>query len=97
MYYKFHDKLFENNAELAGASDVNALLAEWAGELGLDVDEFNECLESGKFTDEVKKDMDDGSAAGIKGTPGFIINGVPLSGAQPFAAFEKVIEAALNE
>ena len=47
------------------------------------------------MADEVAKDMQDGQSAGISGTPGFIINGQLLSGAQPFAAFKQVIDAEL--
>jgi len=44
---------------------------------------------------EVKKDMADGAALGIGGTPGFIINGQLVSGAQPFENFRQIIEAEL--
>ena len=46
---------------------------------------------------EVQKDFTDGQAAGIRGTPGFIINGESLSGAQPFEAFKQIIDAKLAE
>jgi len=39
--------------------------------------------------------MADGAAAGVQGTPGFFVNGVEVSGAQPFSVFQQVIEAAL--
>jgi len=44
---------------------------------------------------ETAKDMQDGQAAGITGTPGFIINGQLISGAQPFSVFQQIIEAEL--
>ena len=44
---------------------------------------------------EVKKDFADGQAAGVRGTPAFFINGRPLSGAQPFSEFQKIIEEEL--
>jgi protein-disulfide isomerase len=63
----------------------------------LDTNEFNECLDSGKYEQEVKKDFEDGRAYGVSGTPAFFINGKLLSGAQPFAAFKQVIDAELGE
>jgi protein-disulfide isomerase len=48
------------------------------------------------MANEVRKDFADGQQAGISGTPGFIVNGKLISGAQPFAAFAQIIEAELN-
>ncbi|RMF06236.1 DsbA family protein [Candidatus Woesearchaeota archaeon] len=90
-FWEFHDKIFENQRDL---SEEN--LKKWAEELGLDTEKFNACLDSGEKADEVKADMQDGSAAGIRGTPGFIINGKLISGAQPYSVFKQAIEDALN-
>ena len=40
--------------------------------------------------------MKEGQSNGITGTPGFLINGQVLSGAQPFSAFQAAIEAQLS-
>ncbi len=89
-YYEMHDKLFENG--VSGGTDS---FKEYAQDLGLDTTQFNDCLDSAKMELEVQKDFSDGSAAGVSGTPAFFINGISLSGAQPFAAFEQIIEAEL--
>ena len=91
-YWKMHDKIFENQQALS----VDNLKA-WAKELGYDI---SSCLDSGKFRAEVQKDMSDAQASGGQGTPYFVIigsdgKGTPLSGAQPFANFQQVIEAKL--
>ncbi|MBR9682677.1 MAG: DsbA family protein [Candidatus Aenigmarchaeota archaeon] len=91
QYYEMHDKLFEEGVE----GGVTAF-KQYAVDLGLDTDEFNTCLDSGAMAQEVKDDMSDGQAAGVTGTPAFFINGKKLIGAQPFSAFEQVIEAELN-
>lgn len=92
MYWEMHDVLFENQNALGIAS-----LKTYADELGLDTDDFDECLDSGAMADEVLQDMADGQAYGVSGTPAFFINGKLISGAQPFSAFEVEIEAALAE
>ncbi len=89
-FWEMHDKLFED-----GVSGGVSSFKQFASDLGLDTTEFNDCLDSGKMASEVAKDMQDGQAAGISGTPGFIINGQLVSGAQPFSAFQQVIEAEL--
>lgn len=89
-FWEFHDKLFANQQ---GLSVDN--FKKWAQELGLESTQFNDCVDSKKYADEVSKDLADGSAAGVSGTPAFFVNGHELSGAQPFSAFEAVIEAEL--
>ncbi len=91
-YWEMHDKLFENQESLSVSN-----LKQYASQIGLDTTQFNECLDSGKYEQEVKDDLADGQAAGVSGTPAFFINGKMLSGAQPYSAFEAEIESALNE
>ncbi len=66
-----------------------------ADELELDREAFDECLASGRYAAAVDADAEAGAALGVSGTPAFFINGRSLSGAQPFDAFKKVIDAEL--
>jgi|SRR3989338_1249037 len=91
-FWEMHDKLFSNQQDLSVANEKT-----WAQEIGLDTKKFGECLDSGKRAAEVQKDIQDGQAYGVSGTPAFFINGVPLVGAQPFAAFQQVIEQELAQ
>jgi protein-disulfide isomerase len=86
-YFEYHDKIFANQQALS-----NDNLKAWAKELGYDI---GSCLDSQKYLSEVRKDLADAQAAGGQGTPYFVINGKPLSGAQPFSAFKQVIDAEL--
>jgi len=92
-YFEFHDKVFSSGGA-AGKSTAD--YKQWVTELDLDVAQWEGCLSDPQQKLEVQKDMRDGSAAGITGTPGFIINGELVSGAQPFSVFEQIIEAQLN-
>ncbi len=74
--------------------DVGSL-KKWAKDLRLDTSEFNSCLDSAKYKDEITKDMQDASAVGVEGTPTFFVNGVKLVGAQPFESFKTLIDQAL--
>ena len=67
----------------------------YAEELGLDMDSFNECLESGRYLDEVEADYQYAAELGIRSTPTFFINGIPVVGAQPFDVFKTVIDKEL--
>ncbi len=89
-YYEMHDKLFED-----GVSGGIASFKQYALDIGLNTADFNTCLDSGAMAGEVQKDFRDGQAAGVQGTPGFLVNGRLISGAQPFSVFEQIIEAEL--
>ncbi|PIO07356.1 disulfide bond formation protein DsbA [Candidatus Pacearchaeota archaeon CG10_big_fil_rev_8_21_14_0_10_34_12] len=101
-FWKMHDEIFAQQNILDSGSREGPVrstvsytttdLKEWAKDIGYNIDS---CLDSGKFTSEVQKDLSDATAAGGQGTPYFVINGNPLSGAYPFSAFQQIIEAEL--
>jgi predicted DsbA family dithiol-disulfide isomerase len=89
-----HDILYQNQkGENSGAfSDQN--LVTFAEEAGLDVERFEEALESGEYDEVVEEDFREAQEAGIQGTPSFTINGRTLVGAQPVETFAQAIEEA---
>src|SRR6266571_1752864 len=89
-FWEYHDLLFGNPDKLNRAG-----VAGMAQSLGLNEKQFEACLSSGKYTKQIEQDLQDGIRAGVEGTPGIFINGILLSGAQPEAAFEKIIRAEL--
>lgn len=91
-FWEYHDKVFANQNSLGVTS-----LKQYAKDLGLDSAKFDQCLDSGKMAQEVKKDFSDGTAYGVDGTPTFFINGVKLVGAQPLEAFAQIIEQELQK
>ncbi len=91
-FWEFHDRLFQRQEELKVED-----LKKHAADLGLNTVTFNQCLDSGKYTSEVDKDLNEGVTAGVTGTPTFFINGVKVVGAVPFSQFEQIIEAELNK
>ncbi len=90
-FWQFHDALFEADPPKLDQSD----LAATARSLGLDEKAFTSCLAAGKVKAQIDKDVEDGTNAGVSGTPGFFINGVFVNGAQPQAEFEKIINREL--
>ena len=90
-FWEYHDALF---AEEQPKMDERGLAAT-ARSVGLEEKSFSACVASGKFKTQIELDLQDGTRAGVSGTPGFFINGVFVSGAQPLAEFEKVINREL--
>ncbi len=97
QYWEMHDLLFENRDKWAEKQDVSADVTGYVSQLGLDKEEFDDCLDSGKYTQAVKDDMALGQSVGVQGTPTFFINGQRLVGAQPFSAFKAIIDAELGQ
>jgi predicted DsbA family dithiol-disulfide isomerase len=90
-YWEMHEKLFANQQALGVPQ-----LKEHAKGLGLDQGKFDKCLDDGSKAKEVETSKKAGDELGVNGTPHFFINGRPLSGAQPFEEFKKVIDAELS-
>lgn len=96
QFWEYHAILFNNQDQLG--TDLTALrgtLIGFAEELQLDIDAFTTCYDSDRYVTEILLDRSDGESAGMRGTPGFLINGRFLSGAQPYEAFAAVIEDEL--
>ena len=94
-YMAMHDKLFSAQSDWSGLAEVNDTFAGYAGDMGLDVAAFRACLESGQFAAQIAQEVQEGQAAGVGGTPSFLINGQLIVGAYPYAEFERRIEAEL--
>lgn len=90
-FWEYHDKIFENQRSISTDD-----LKKYAIDVGLDVEAFNSCVESGKFRSNVLQDAREGRQAGVTGTPAFFINGRFLSGAEPFEVFKVIIDDELQ-
>jgi protein-disulfide isomerase len=105
-FWEMHDSLFANNRDVEDqGSFSSSRLAGMAESLGLDMTEFRSCYDSGKYADQVQQDYQDAIAAGVQGTPSFIIiytaNGetqtFPIEGAQPYEVFQQSLDNILQQ
>ncbi len=88
-YYEYHDLLMSSN-------DMGAAVYEqFASQLGLNLEQFKECVQTEKYKDEITADYQYAVNFGINSTPTFFINGIPLVGAQPYSAFKDLIDKEL--
>lgn len=94
-FWAYHDYLYNHQAGENQGAFAKASLKGFAAALGLDTAKFNQCLDSDKYLDEVKKDTAAGRAAGVSGTPSSFVNGRIIVGALPFDQFKTVIDQAL--
>jgi protein-disulfide isomerase len=94
-FWEMHDLLFEKQEEWSGQQAAPETFKTMAGDLALDQAQFDACLDGDTYFDKVGADLQEGQLEGVTGTPAFRINGIEVSGAQPFAAFQQQIEYLL--
>jgi protein-disulfide isomerase len=66
-----------------------------AADVGLDPQGFDDALQSGRYDEQIMKDMELGRRLGVRGTPAYFINGRALSGARPEFDFRMLISEEL--
>lgn len=91
-FWVMHDKIYANQRDLSPAT-----FEQYAAEIGLDIEKFKQDAASKAVASRIDADIAQAGSLGVTGTPGFFVNGRFLSGAQPFAAFKKLIDQELKE
>lgn len=99
-FWKYYDAIFERTTS-DGTGFALDKLGPLASELGVDQQQFQSCLDSGKYEKLVKDTITEGQTAGVSGTPStFVIdskgNSQLVVGAQPIDAFKTAIDKALT-
>ena len=84
-FWPMHDKMFQN---FSAINEEN--IKKWAKEVGLNQAEFEKAMQSGKHEAQVQKDLADGAAARVLGTPSMFVNGKRVQD-RSFEGFKKVI------
>jgi protein-disulfide isomerase len=95
-FWQMHDVLFSGQIGRGTADEIAAQATELSGSLGMDATRFGECMKSDAVRQRIAADAQEAQQVGVRGTPSFLINGKPLVGAQPFAAFSLAIEQAAS-
>ena len=94
-YWKLYTYYFEHQKDIT-PQNLKEKTTEALKDSKIDMAKFNECFDGNKTADNVKAQMAEGQGVGVTGTPGFIINGRLVSGAQPFENFKAIIDDELN-
>jgi|TARA_B100001142_G_scaffold54418_1_gene52760 protein-disulfide isomerase len=100
-YWEYHDSLYTAQESKIDNGWANSeRLKAFAFNLNLDMDLFNECLDSGKYSKRVQYNSQEARDNGVRGTPGFFIIGPdfqqhPIGGAQPFSVFQRVLDTMI--
>lgn len=95
-FWDYYDTLFEEQAgENVGAFSKENL-KRFAADLGLDTEQFNQCLDSGKYSDKVQLETAQGRQKGVRGTPTLFVNGELIEGGAEYETLRAAVEKALG-
>ncbi|AFS80549.1 DSBA oxidoreductase [Candidatus Nitrosopumilus koreensis AR1] len=97
MYWEYHDTLYNSQEDKIDNGWANTeRLKAFAFSMGLDMDLFESCLDSGKYSKRVQYNTQQARDHGVRGTPGFFIVGPDgqqqIAGAQPFSVFKQILD-----
>lgn len=90
-FWEMSDKIFESQQTLAADS-----FATFAQELGLDVDQFNSCMDDEKYKNKILADYNLGIESGVRGTPSNFINNESVPGAIPLENLKEMVDNLLK-
>lgn len=98
-FWKYLDEIFirTNSNDSLDPSELPII----AGDIGLNVSNFNTCLNSGRYTEKVQKSMEEAVKSGARGTPYPTIitkdgKQTTLRGAEPFESVKAKIDSLIK-
>jgi len=89
LAFKFHDEVYKNQGKL---KQGEKFLSKLAKDLGADMAKLKKDVSSKAVLDRIEQDEKEAASFGMQGTPGFVLNGVPVKGAYPTSHFEGIVE-----
>jgi len=90
-FWQYHDKLFENQKNLG-----TELYYKIAENLGLDIKQFKDCLDSGAKKETVMSDLRESLSKNLKGTPSFFVNNIYVEN-YAYENLKKIIDEELKK
>lgn len=95
-FWEYHDKLFaEQGGENEGTFSRDNL-KRFAADLGLDTEQFNQCLDSDQYRAKVQQESAEAQRLGVRSTPTVFVNGQLIRDGSNYQVLQTAIEAALS-
>lgn len=97
QFFPMQSRLFADQSGWKGSDNPYPFFAQLAEEEGLDVERYNRCIEGGWQEPAVRNNVRLGREIGVRGTPTFLVEGIPISGALPLDTFRDILDMALTQ
>ncbi len=91
-FWEMHDIMYTHFRDLS-----HDRILVWAKEIGLNMDRFKADLDSHKFKAQVEKELAEGEAAGVEGTPTLYVNGQKYNGSLDPEALASILTGELRK
>lgn len=94
-FWEYQDLLFEKQSQSVIENSgifSSENLVRVAEEIGLEKNMFEQCLSSGQYKENILRDLEEGKAAGVQGTPTVFVNNEKMEGSLPFETYKTAIE-----
>ena len=91
--FKFHSEVFKNQTKIKSGE---AYLRTVAKKLDIDLVKLNQDIRSAAITVKIDEDKKEAAKFNFQGTPGYLLNGIPIKGAYPASYFEEIITSLQN-
>lgn len=96
-FWEMHDLFFENQERFETTqTEVQAVMPDIAQALGLDREQFENCLDEQKYFPQIEQDYNDATFLEIEGTPTWFLNNIPFTGAMGVSELESLIKNTLR-
>lgn len=89
-FWRYHDMAFRRQ-QLIGPEAIRA----WALAAGIDSRDVEDAASNKKWAAKIERDESLAKRLGVSGTPASFVNGISVSGAQPYDKWTRVIDAEL--
>jgi len=94
-FWQYHDALFDTQAQWAPMSEPRPVLDSIARVVGVELERWSKCVDSGVMIPLIGADRDRAAAAGVQSTPTFLIGDRQVAGALPLDVLRPVIDSAI--
>lgn len=96
-FWEYHDLLFQEQSTWARSKKAISYFKDYAAQLGLNKEKFDQCLDLGEKSEEVKEDLEKAKEYQVNATPSFYIKGQKLTGYKTWSEFAAILEEVINE
>jgi protein-disulfide isomerase len=95
-FWEMHDQLFYHHQWAQTGKDPSKLFRQFAKDAGVNQEQYDSCIQSGRYASRIEFSRQEGVNAGVEGTPTFYINGKKFTGPRATSdAFKAIADSVI--
>ena len=94
-FFEMMDLLYERQEAWSNLPDPKSLFAEYATEIGLNLEQFNKDMADNELAKKIESQRTEGINAGVNSTPSFFVNGIRIENPSDISGFQAAIDEVL--